>query len=114
MTGMPAAFACCSTAVPVVWSIESMMRTLTPSPIMLCAIDWNLVVSPWAFWMSDVRPAAWKACPRRGLSYSSYRVEDVVSGRITPTLIAEPLATGLGAVVGGALAEDFGGLVSLQ
>jgi hypothetical protein len=42
-----------------------------------------------------------------------YRVDEVESGRITPT-IPVALATGLGGVVGGALAVDAGGLVSLQ
>ena len=38
-----------------------------------------------------------------------------MSGRMTPTLTpAGGLATGLGDVVGGALADDAGGLVSLQ
>jgi hypothetical protein len=41
-----------------------------------------------------------------------YRVDDVVSGRITPTF--DVVVTFGGALLGGALAEDFGGLVSLQ
>jgi hypothetical protein len=42
-----------------------------------------------------------------------YRVDDVESGRITPTM---PVAfgTGLGGLVGGGGAEGDGGLVSLQ
>jgi hypothetical protein len=41
--------ACFSTAAPDVASIESMMRTLTPSPIMPWAICWNRAVLPPAF-----------------------------------------------------------------
>src|ERR1700712_385929 len=113
MTLMPAAVACCSTAIPDVGSMESMISTLTPSPIMLCAICWKLAVLPCAFWMSDAIPAASNAAFSSGASYNVYRVDEVESGRITPT-IPVALATGLGGVVGGGLAVDAGGLVSLQ
>ena len=68
MTLMPACAACFSTAAPEVASMESMMRTLTPSPIMLWAIDWNRAVLPPAFWMSGVIPALVSAFCSSGLS----------------------------------------------
>ena len=70
MTLTPAALAVASTAAPEVASIESMTRTDTPSPIMLWAIDWYLLVLPPAFWMSDLMPAASKAFLSRGVSNS--------------------------------------------
>src|SRR5947209_7135976 len=91
MTFTPAVLACASTAAPDGASIESMSRTFTPSLIMFWAIEANLVLSFWAFWMSDLMPAAWNAFVNSGVSNSVYRVDEVVSGRITPTW-ALPLA----------------------
>src|SRR3954452_5998751 len=112
MTLIPGAAGGCSTAAPDVGSVESMISTCTPSPIMLCAICWDFEVSPCAFWMSDWIPAASNPCFSSGASYRVYRVDDVVSGRMTPTLPVAVVA--LGGFVGGALAEALGGLVSLQ
>src|SRR4051812_431006 len=88
-----------------------MISTLTPAPIIAWAICWNRAVSPPAFWMSDRIPAASNAFWSSGASYNVYRVEDVVSGRITPTEPPAPVAA-CGAVVGGALAVAVGGSVS--
>src|SRR5439155_7512193 len=52
---------------------------------MLSAIVWNAFLSPWAFSMSYLTPAALNAAVRFGLSAVSQRCEDLVSGRITPT-----------------------------
>src|SRR3984885_4314388 len=85
MTGMFAAFASVSTWMDVAGSIDVMMRTFTPSWIMPCAMLWNLALSPRAFWMSALMPAAANALLRAGRSAVSQRVDDWVSGRITPT-----------------------------
>src|SRR3954453_16125673 len=52
----------------------------------------NLFLSPSAFWMSALTPAASNACWRYGLSNDSQRAEDCVSGRITPTWAPPPAA----------------------
>src|SRR6185312_15419072 len=89
MTGMPAAFASCSTVIDVEGSMSVMIRTLTFSWIMPCAMVWNFDLSPSAFWMSALMPASANAFCRAGRSAVSQRVDDWVSGRITPTV---PLA----------------------
>src|SRR5665213_1085708 len=76
----------------VAGSIDVMMRTLTPSWIMPCAMLWNLALSPSAFWMSALMPAAENALFRAGRLAVSHRVDDWVSGRITPTVA--PVAAG--------------------
>src|SRR6185312_1183510 len=85
MTGMPAAFASCSTVIDVEGSMSVMIRTLTFSWIMPCAMVWNFDLSPSAFWMSALMPASANAFCRAGRSAVSQRVDDWVSGRITPT-----------------------------
>src|SRR6476660_875343 len=101
MTFTPAWSACFSTPAPDGASIESMISTLTPSPIVLCAIEANLLVRT-----SGVIPAALRPLVSSGASYSVYRVDDVVSGRIAPTLPdAWP-----GLPDGGACAPLVGGL----
>src|SRR5665213_1039840 len=77
----------------VAGSFDVMMRTLKPSWIMACAMLWNLALSPSAFWMSALMPAAANALTSAGRSAVSQRVEDWVSGRITPT---EPPAAAAG------------------
>ena len=69
MTWMPAAFADVSTLMPVAGSAGSMRRTLTPSEIIVCAIETNFALSPWAFWMSALTPAASNAFVSSGASY---------------------------------------------
>src|SRR5215813_919565 len=85
MTGTPACRALLMTAVPLALSRLSMMRTLTPWFSMPSAIVWNWLVSPWAFWIVYLTPAALNAAWRLGRSWVSYRAEDLVSGRMTPT-----------------------------
>src|SRR5512140_2343944 len=86
MTGTPAAAAFLMTAAPVSKSRLTIISTFTPPLIMLSAMDWNLALSPPAFWMSNATPAVLNASVRNGLSAVSHRVEDVVSGRMTPIL----------------------------
>src|ERR1700749_882332 len=73
------------TAVPLALSRLSMMSTLTPCVSMLSAMVWNVDGSPWAFWMVALTLAALNAAVRFGRSWVSYRADDFVSGRITPT-----------------------------
>src|ERR671939_1096371 len=87
---MPAFFALVSTCAPDALSRLVMMRTLTPSWIIESAIVANLFLSPRAFWMSALTPAASNACCRYGLSNDSQRADDWVSGRITPTWAPPP------------------------
>src|ERR671932_1469711 len=82
---MPEFLALVSTWAPDAGSRLTMMRTLTPSWIIESAIVANLFLSPSAFWMSALTPAASNACCRYGLSNDSHRADDCVSGRITPT-----------------------------
>ena len=84
MTWMPAALALASIEAPLVASIESSRITFTPSPTIASAICDALAVLPPAFWMSLLMPASSNAFFSRGASYNVYRVDEVVSGRITP------------------------------
>ena len=74
---------------PTPESSGSMTRTLAPLVMADCAMLNCVASRPSAFSMVksavDI-PAAVKACFRYGASNSTYRVEDVVSGRITVTL----------------------------
>src|SRR3954447_19983691 len=89
---MPAFLALVSTWAPEALSRLVMTRTLTPSWIIESAMVANLFLSPSAFWMSALTPAASNACWRYGLSNDSQRAEDCVSGRITPTWAPPPAA----------------------
>src|SRR5438552_4386033 len=75
-------------ATPVGPSNGSMIRTLAPWLMSAVASLSSVASLPWAlsmrYWLLEY-PAASKACFRSGASKSTYRVEDVVSGRITPT-----------------------------
>src|SRR5215475_12664312 len=86
MVLMPACWAFFRQAVPVSESRLTISSTLTPSLIMLSQRVPNLALSPLAFWMSEVMPAASKALLSNGRSLDSQRGEVVASGRITPTL----------------------------
>src|SRR3954453_203916 len=94
MTGMPWALALAATAAPDSLEIEAMTSTLTPLEIMPSARVANFCSSPWAFWMSALRPSACIAEVSSGLSKPSQRAELSVSGRITPTLGASAAAAG--------------------
>jgi hypothetical protein len=80
-----------STALPVPESRLTITRTLTPLEIMPSAMVWNCVLSPCAFWMSAVTPAASNASLRYLASAVAQRAELLVSGRMTPTLPVEEL-----------------------
>src|SRR5215203_1181177 len=86
MVATPCDLALSSTALPVPESRLTIISTFAPLVIIWSAIVWNWVLSPWAFWMSYCTPAALKACSSSGLSAVSQRAEDLVSGRMTPTL----------------------------
>src|SRR5260221_12918038 len=89
----PLDWASCAIATPVGPSSGSIIRTLAPR-LMSAGASFSPVASlPCAFSIRDfVRgyPAAAKAAFRDGGSKLTYRVDDVGSGRINPTL--RPLA----------------------
>ncbi len=87
---MPAAAAFFRQAPPESESRLTIIRTWTPSLIMLSQIVPNLALSPPAFWMSDSMPASSKAFFRLGRSLASQRGDVVASGRITPDLLGAP------------------------
>src|SRR3954469_16438816 len=86
MVDTPCFLACCSIAAPEALSRLTIARTVTP-PVIIC---WAMVcifcLSFCAFWMSYLTPAALKAASSFGRSWLSHRGEEVVSGRMTPTL----------------------------
>src|SRR6187401_1830132 len=85
----PAACAFFRHAVPESLSRLTIIRTFTPPLIMLSQIVPNLDLSPFAFWMSDCRPALSNAALSSGRSLDSQRGEVEASGRITPTFPLE-------------------------
>src|SRR3954462_15597791 len=99
---MPAFLALVSTCAPEALSRFVMTRTLTPSWIIESAMVANLFLSPRAFWMSALTPAASNACCRYGLSNDSHRCDDCVSGRVTPTWARPPAGGGGGPPAGAA------------
>ena len=86
MVWTPASAALLRHALPDSESRLTIIRTVTPSLIMLSQISPNFATSPPAFWMVDSTPASSKAVCRLGRSLASQRGEVVSSGRITPTL----------------------------
>src|ERR1700742_2716476 len=84
---MPAAAAFFRQALPESESRLTIMRTETPSLIMLEQRGLSFVLSPPAFWMSPLKPAAVNAAFRLGRSLASHRGEVVVSGRMTPMVL---------------------------
>src|SRR6266516_4730170 len=86
--GTPFCWASFAIATPVGASSGSAIRILAPR-LMSAVASFSWVASlPCALSMrycAGVYPAAVKACFRYGASKSTYRVDDVVSGRITPT-----------------------------
>src|SRR5580693_4239927 len=82
-------------ATPVGPSSGSMMRTLAPRLMSAVASSSSVASLPCALsirYCAWVYPASAKASFRYGWSKSTHRVEDVVSGRITPTCrLAAPL-----------------------
>src|SRR5580692_5181345 len=77
-----------ATATPVGLSSSSTIRTLAPRLMSAVASLSSVASLPWALSILNcvlVYPASVKASFRYGASKSTYRVDDVVSGRITPT-----------------------------
>src|SRR5579863_2791878 len=77
-----------ATATPVGLSSSSTTRTLAPALMSAVARLSSVASLPWALSILNcelVYPASVKASFRYGASKSTYRVEDVVSGMITPT-----------------------------
>src|SRR5262245_25633647 len=72
------------TALPVPESRLTVSRTVAPLVIIWSAIVWNALLSPCAFWMSYFTPAALKASSRYLWSAVSQRLDDLLSGRMTP------------------------------
>src|SRR5690242_6383610 len=98
---------------------DSLSRLTIASTVAPLAIIWSAMVamaalSPLAFWMSNSTPASWKAFSSAGRSWVSQRAEDLVSGRMTPTLPltapppapADPDAAELAAALPEATAEE--------
>src|SRR6476469_10600539 len=73
---------------------------MTPQPLVSCwsaMVEYSLT-SPWAFWMSAVKPAASRPCCRYLRSKFSQRGDDAASGRITherPAAADVPLLVGV-------------------
>src|SRR2546430_7153168 len=84
MVAMPCALALSRTALPVPESRLTMTRTLTPLVISWSAMVWKAFLSPWAFWMSYLTPAALNASSRYLRSAVSQRADVLLSGRMTP------------------------------
>src|SRR6516165_5462295 len=84
----PFCWASFAIATPVGPSSGHTIRILAPR-LMSAVASLSWVASlPCAFWIrnsDEVYPAAVKACFRYGASKSTHRVDDVVSGRTTPT-----------------------------
>jgi hypothetical protein len=89
MVLMPAVCAFFRHAEPESLSRLTISRTFTPELIMLSQIVPNFDLSPFAFWMSDCRPALSNAALSSGRSLDSQRGEVEASGRITPTFPLE-------------------------
>src|SRR5580658_9156238 len=80
--------ASCAIATPVGPSSGSIMRTLAPRLMSAVASSSSVASLPCALsirYCAWVYPASAEASFRYGWSKSTYRVDDVVSGRITPT-----------------------------
>src|SRR5919112_2897364 len=82
----PCALALFSMAAPDSESRLTIARTVTPSVSIWSAMVCIRDASPWAFWIVASTPAALKAFSSCGRSALSQRADDLVSGRITPTL----------------------------
>src|SRR6478752_7212721 len=92
MVCTPCALAFFSMAAPDSLSRLTMARTVAPLAIMPSAMVAIAALSPLAFWMSYATPAFLNAASRLGRSWVSQRADDLVSGRITPTLPVVPVA----------------------
>src|SRR5919198_1734819 len=87
----PAAEACFSIAAPDAWSRLTMTSALMPSPSIWLAMDFIVAGEPLAFWMLQSRLYLVQADFNAAGSAVTHRGEDVVSGRMMPTLMPLPL-----------------------
>src|SRR5438309_412471 len=87
---MPFWVASFSIVAPEAGSRFTIMRTLTPSFSIDCAMVRILTLSPCAFWMSHCRLSTLHWATRAGWSALAHRAEDWVSGRMIPTLAPLP------------------------
>src|SRR3981189_83684 len=101
MVGIPAALAFAATAEPTSLLMAAMISTFTPWAIMPSASVENFWTSPWAFWMSTLKPWSVSAFWSIGLSKPPQREEVAGSGRMTPTLPLAPPPAGAEAAVDG-------------
>src|SRR5579875_1839906 len=92
---MPLLAASFSIAAPDALSRLTIMRTLTPSLSMLSAIVFIVAALPWAFWMSHWSLAVAQSARSASGSEVTQRCEDLVSGRMMPTLALLPLSAPL-------------------
>src|SRR5947209_17241104 len=99
----PAFLACCSIAAPEAASRSTIMRTL----ILFDSICWAMVfifdAEPLAFWMSHDRLYFAQSAFSAFGSAVIQRGEDVVSGRMMPTLAPLPLTVPLPPAAGAEL-----------
>src|SRR3954447_20465215 len=86
----PALAACCSMAAPDAASRSTIMRTLMPLPSICWAMVFILAAEPSAFWMSQLKLYVAQSAFRAVGSAVIQRGEEVVSGRMMPTLAPLP------------------------
>src|SRR3954447_26291571 len=86
----PAAEACFSIAAPEAWSRLTMTSALMPSPSIWLAMDFIVAGEPLAFWISQVRLYFVHAAFSAAGSAVTHRGDEVVSGRMMPTLAPPP------------------------
>src|SRR3954451_11455327 len=86
----PALAACCSIAAPEAASRSTIMRTFTPEASICWAMVFILGAEPSAFWMSQLRLYFVQLAFSAAGSAVTHRGEDVVSGRMMPTLAPLP------------------------
>ena len=98
---MPASVALSRHALPDSESRLTIIRTLTPSLIMLVAERAERSTLPSAFWMSDSMPAASNAASRLGRSLASQRGEVVGVGQDHADVVRALAAVAAVTAVGG-------------
>src|SRR3954467_3449266 len=87
---MPLLLASFSIAAPDALSRLTIMRTLTPSFSIPSAMVFMVVALPCAFWMLQLRLFFWQAAFSACGAGVTHRCEDLVSGRMMPTLVPLP------------------------
>src|SRR3954453_19581758 len=86
----PALAACCSITAPEAASRSTIMRTFTPEASICWAMVFIFGAEPSAFWMSQLRLYFVQLAFSAAGSAVTQRGEDVVSGRMMPTLVPLP------------------------